>query len=283
MWDTPPTWIATATGWFDKLIDLNEKAMRRTAKPTALPSQHQLVTLACKTSSLKMESRRFPKSSFPVAFIPSIALYSRRWLFQEKQCHAGFVVLPKHSLLGIFKKRKTALQKIVKSLFRRWDFHHPWCSHLCRSPTEPMREVTLKQSVKVNPGGSKLAIERVISHKSFDWKRIVGIFYFISTIPWHFFFHGCFLDFQGELYSLLSSSLHPYAWQTEVKTLAMTIWKVVLSLSCFPCLSHSGSQSRKQFHTPPVTTYTSDRLSKNFSYVFSELWYNSNSFLPLLL
>lgn len=118
-WDTPTYLNATATGWFDKLIDLNEKAMRTTAKPTALPSQHQLVTLACKTSSLKMESRRFPKSSLPVAFINSShpSLNSRRWLFRKKQCHAGFVVLPKHSLLGIFQKRKTALQKCVDFLF----------------------------------------------------------------------------------------------------------------------------------------------------------------------
>ena len=143
-------------------------------------------------------------------------------------------------------------------------------THLCRSPTEPMREVTLKQSVKVNPWGFELAIERVISHKSLTGKdhEILGI-YFISTIPWHYFlFHGCFLDFQGELYPSLSSPLHPYAWQTEVKTLAMTIWKVVLSLRCFPCLLHSGSQSRKQFHTPPDTTYTKVQTIQKILLVF---------------
>ena len=166
--------------------------------------------------------------------------------------------------------------------FRRWSSHHPWCSHLCRSPTEPMREVTLKQSVKVIPGKSKLAIERVIVLWLFQKRPWNVRDLFHQQFHGPIFFHGCFLDFQGELYSLLSSSLHSYAWQTEVKTLAMTIWKVVLSLRCFPCLSHSGSKSRKQFHTPPVTTYTKVRTIQKLCWVFFGTIVTRTLFWPLL-
>ena len=79
-----PTYLnATAPGWFDKLIDLNEKAMRTTAKPTALPSQHQLVTLACKTSSLKME-KQIPDVILSIRIHPIHRSFQQTVIFPEK-------------------------------------------------------------------------------------------------------------------------------------------------------------------------------------------------------
>lgn len=127
------------------------------------------------------------------------------------------------------------------------------------------------------PEGSKLAIE---------WKGPwnFGDLFHINNSRAICFLHGCFLDFQGELYSLLSSSLHPYDWQTEVETLAMTIWKVVLSLRWFSMVSHTqeaGPVNNSIHHRlPPLQNL---QTIQKLSWVFFGTIVTRTLFWPLLL